>query len=399
MLRYRELSRRVLLEGVGPTVRHLGEALQAGHLSASDFSIRDLAESLITTRDGEPCGREWVQARCSPGNGAGLVLMEADDAVDSTAFSNITGQIVYSEVMQGYQQAEYIFPRVGRTRDSKFLSEKIPGLTGITEDLTDDVAEGMPYPAVGFGEDYIETPKTTKKGRLINVTKEAIFYDRTGLITDAARAVGELLGLRREKMLCDLIAGITNNFKWRGTTYNTYQTAAPWINVKATNGITTTDGWAKIDAAEQLFNDMLDPNTGEPVTISPNTIIAMPARRHQFRRVLGASVLRGSQATSGAHESTEGPNTVDNYTLILSRFLYRRIIASGVSAANAADWWFLGDFTKAIEWIQNWAMTVVQAPANNEAEFVQDIVLRYRASMKGVYAMREPRAMVKSYQA
>jgi len=399
MLRYRELARRIQLEGVGPTVRHLGDAITAGHLTANDFSIRNLAEALIVDGSGEPCGREWVESVCSPRGGGGVTLLEADGAVDSTAFSNITGQIVYGEIMRGYEAAEYIFPKIGRTRDSQFLSEKIPGLTGITEDLSDDIQEGMPYPAVGFGEDYIETPKTTKKGRLINVTKETVFYDRTGLVTDAARSVGELLGLRREKMLCDLLAGVTNNFKWRGTSYNTYQTSAPWINVKATNGITVANGWAQIDAAEQLFTNMLDPHTGEPITVSPNTIVAMPARKHQFRRVLGASQLRGGTDTTATNDATYSPNTVDAYTLVLSKFLYRRIIASGVSASDAADWWFLGDFQKAICWIQNWPMTVLQAPANNEAEFTQDIVLRFRASMKGVYAMMEPRAVVKNYQA
>ena len=41
---------------------------------------------------------------------------------------------------------------------------------------------GMPYPHLGFGEDYIETPSTTKRGFIVPVTKEAIFFDRTHLV-------------------------------------------------------------------------------------------------------------------------------------------------------------------------------------------------------------------------
>ena len=93
---------------------------------------------------------------------------------------------------------------------------------------------GMPYPHLGFGEDYIETPSTTKRGFIVPVTKEAIFFDRTHLVLSRAAEVGEMLGLNKEKRLIDLVIGVTNNYKWKGTTYNTYQTSTPWINSLAT---------------------------------------------------------------------------------------------------------------------------------------------------------------------
>ena len=88
----------------------------------------------------------------------------------------------------------------------------------------------MPYPQLGFGEDYIETPSTTKRGFIVPVTKEAIFFDRTHLVLSRAAEVGEILGLNKEKRIIDVVIGATNNYKWKGTTYNTYQTSAPWIN-------------------------------------------------------------------------------------------------------------------------------------------------------------------------
>jgi hypothetical protein len=72
----------------------------------------------------------------------------------------------------------------------------------------------MPYPSLGFGEDYIETPQTTKRGFIVPVTKEAIFFDRTNLILQRAAEVGEVLGLNKEKRLIDLLIGATNNYKW-----------------------------------------------------------------------------------------------------------------------------------------------------------------------------------------
>ena len=33
--------------------------------------------------------------------------------------------------------------------------------------------------------------------------------------------------------------------------------------------------------------------------------------------------------------------------------------------------------------MENWPITVVQAPVNSEAEFIQDIVVRFKASERG----------------
>lgn len=397
-IKLKELQRRILLEGVGPTVAFFGAALMEGHLNPSDFSIRDLAEATVMTSQGEPCGREWLAA-IDPRRGGAMELMEADGAVDTTAFANLTSQLVFGAVMKAYNAPEFIHTRLAPVRTTRFKSEVIPGIAGIVEDMDDDIPEGMPYPVVGFGEDYRRTPVTKKKGRIVNVTREIILHDQTGLVLEAAKGIGQILSIRDEKDFVRLLLGLVNNFNWRGVAYNTYQTSTPWINVKSSNGITTSDGWAKIDASEQLFSNMKEPNTLEPVTISPDTIVHMPARRHQFRRVTRAETLAASQATSGAHEITTGPNTVDPYELVESRWAYSELVAAGESAANAADYWFHLDKDEAFECIENWPLHVTQAPQNSEAEFVQDILFRFKASRKRSFAVKEPRATVKNYQA
>ena len=86
-----------MYETAGPeeTVKHLREALREGHLRAEDFSLRELAEATV--------GPEWVK-QMDPRSGGGVRLLEAGDGVDVTAFSNITGQIVYSTILEAYQQ-------------------------------------------------------------------------------------------------------------------------------------------------------------------------------------------------------------------------------------------------------------------------------------------------------
>lgn len=389
MLSTRELKRQVLIEGAGPTTKKLRYALKKKKLTASDFSLRGLAEAFVLDRHGRPVGREWVD-QMNPGK-SGLLLRESVSAVNTTHFLNITGQIVFNKVMEGYQQEEFIGDTLVETIPTKLNGEKIPGVTGYTDNV-ESIEEMMPYPQTGFGEDWVETPSTKKYGEIVAVTKEAIFFDKTGLVLTRASQLGELIARAKEKRILDVVLGITNNYKWRGTSYNTYLTSGAWINAKS--GVTITD-WNSIDTAEQLFSDMTEPNTGEPIVINPNTILHMPAKKHLFRQIVRATSLE--LRTQSSAQGTWGANTVDNYRLISSKFAKARLVASGVSAANAALYWYLGDFKRAFVYMQNWGLQVVQAPDNSEAEFTQDITLRWKASERGVAAVRDPRYVVKIY--
>jgi hypothetical protein len=381
-IKYRELKRRYELDGPRKTVEHLNEALREQHLRPEDFSIRDLAETLI------PDGHAWVR-QLDPRSAGSVQVLEAD-GVDVTAFLNITGQVIYSRIMQAYRQEAFAMSRLVDTIPTRLDGEKIPGVSRIA-DSVEEVSPGMPYPHLGFGEDFIETPSTTKRGFIVPVTKEAIFFDRTHLVLSRAAEVGEILGLNKEKRLLDLLIGVTNNYKWRGTTYNTYQAATPWINVKTGNELVD---WTDVDAAEQLFADILDPNTGEPVLVGANTVLVMPAYRHAAHRVFNAAEINYTAA--GAPTETKAANPLGNYRVVESRLAYRRVVASGVAAADAKKWWFIGDFHKAFAYMENWPITVTQSPPGSEADFNSDIVVRFKASERGAAAVINPRYVVKN---
>jgi hypothetical protein len=167
-LKYCELKRRYELDGPEPTVTHLSEALSEGHLRPEDFSIRDLAEALV------PDGREWVRM-LDPRSTGSVQLLESNDGIDVSAFLNITGQVIYSKIMEAYRQEAFIVSKLVDTIPTRLDGEKIPGISRVAG-AVDDVGPGMPYPHLGFGEDYIETPSTTKRGFIVPVTKEAVFF-------------------------------------------------------------------------------------------------------------------------------------------------------------------------------------------------------------------------------
>lgn len=388
-MNYRELAQMYRTLGPKETCRRITESLdltrrgEIGHLKPSDFSIRELAECVVEN------GREWVRSM-DPRNG--VSVMESSDAVDSTAFANITGQLIINELMDAYNSPAYVITQLFRTISTRLDGEKIPGIAKLG-DKAEQVDEGMPFPHAGFGEDYIETPSTTKRGLIVPVTKEAIFFDRTSLILERAREVGESLGMNKEKRCVDVLIGATNNHSWRGTSYNTYQASTPWINLLSGATYDLVD-WTDVEAAELLFADIVDPNTSEPISIMPNTLIATPARKHTANRILNATEIR--YTGSSAPTETLASNPISGYRPVISQYVYSRLQSQlSVSAANSKATWFLGDPSKAFAYMENWPITVVQAPQNSEAEFNQDIVARFKASERGVAIAKNPRYMVK----
>lgn len=382
-IKYRELRRQYRMLGAEECSRRLTEALGAGDLKPEDFSLRELAEVTL--------GADGLR-RLDPRSDDCVALSESGDAVDVTAFSNITGEIIGAAMLGAYQSEAFVASTMVRTIPTRLSGEKLPGASKVSDDIT-EVEPGMPYPSLGFSEEYIETPETTKRGLIVPVTREAIFFDRTHLVLQRATEVGEILGLNKEKRILDLILGVTNNYKRGGTSYNTYYASGdsgPWVN-KLTSELVD---WTDVDEAEQLLADMVDPSTGEPILLGGTTVLVMPAYRHAAHRVFNATEIE--YTGSGAASTTSAANPLGNYTVSESRLAYRRLIASGVAAADAKKYWVIGDFRKAFAYMENWPITVTRSPAGSEAEFNQDIIVRYKASERGAAAVIEPRAVALS---
>jgi hypothetical protein len=120
----------------------------------------------------------------------------------------------------------------------------------------------------------------------------------------------------------------------------------------------------------------------------------MPAYRLAAQRVFNATQL--TFTASGSSTATFAANPLSGYRVVDSRLAYRRIVASGIAAATAKKYWFVGDFRRAFAYMENWPITVTQSPIGSEAEFNNDIVLRFKASERGAAAVINPRYIVKN---
>jgi hypothetical protein len=283
----------------------------------------------------------------------------------------------------------FIADQVSTTVQTQFSGEKIPGISGIG-DVADTVRENDPYPLAGVGQDYIETPETTKRGFIVPVTKEAIFFDRTGILLQRAGDVGYWLGVNKEKRVLDVALGIVNNYKRKSLSIDTYSDVSgshDWDNLAGSNALVD---WTDIENAELLFDAITDPNTGEPIMLDPSTIIVPTALVHTARRIVNATEIQHVQGSKDVTEigiRTRSANPLRSYAILSNQYVKLR--------TSSASTWFLGDFKRAFSYMENWGVTTIAAPANSEMEFTHDIVQRYKVSERGVAAVTEPRRVVK----
>lgn len=355
----------------------LDEALREGHMKPTDFSVKMLFEELVDD------GRE-LASNFGPAQSSGFNFREAADTVDTTAFANVFGQITYTSTLEGFNSPDFIGEQLVTIIPTSFNGERIPGVGRIGDDA-EDIREGQLYPNAVIGEEWVDTPETIKRGLILNVTQEAIFFDRTGMLLTQASQVGRAIGINREKRMLDTVLGITTSYRRNGAAARaTYLTSgAGNINTKTSNALAD---WTNVEAAELLFDDIVDPTTGEPISVVPDTVIVPTGLKNTLARVLNATEVRHVSNTS---VTTLGASPLQGrgYLGVSSAYVKQR--------TSSATTWFIGQPKAAFAYMENWGLRVQESDENSEAGFTRDIVVRYKASERGAAGVIEPRKMVK----
>ena len=401
-MRGQSLKSMVETNGLRWTVERLTEALELGRsrdpvvrkdgLRSEDFSIRELAESFM--------GRSWVQ-RLNPATDrfSHMSLQEAGggEGVDVSAFSNITGQILFNRILEGWDLAKMLGDELVETIKTEFDGEKLPW---ISQPLTEgaEVHPGMPYPEAGLAEEYITTPTTRKFGAILSVTKEAIFFDRTAQLLRKGNNLGTQLRYNKERRILNTFLGAASapQFTWKGVTFAPYQAAGTyWSNTLSSLPLVD---WTTIETVEIMATRILDPdllNVGinTPIEIDLDTIIVSPFKQHTAERIVSATEIRSSNLSPAPEQMTISSTPLRPYTVKTSKILYRQLIdVGGYTSTQAQDfWWMIDSKRRPLAYMENWPLRLLQAPPLATAEFERDIVFRIRADERGTPAWIDPR--------
>lgn len=386
---YKELIHLCESKGTEQACEWLGDAIADGDIKLHEFSLREAFIDIV--------GWEAFQS-LKPKSGRTFNLQEASGtAVSFDQFSKITGQIMFSSILQGFDRPEFVFSKAIPNKPTPLQDrELIPGISEIGDEMQ-VVEEGDEFPFAGVSQDYIEVAQKTKRGAIVRVTKEAVEGDKTSVLVERLGGLGYWLGLNKEKRCIDAVidenTGATSivnrghRFHWLGNSHASFQASSPWVNIKTSNGLAT---YANLAASWLLFQNMTDPWTGEPIFIEPRDIIVTPQNYHAAQFILHSTEVRtNTNAAAGTPTvQTHGPSPIGPYRVLWSALLAAR-------AATDTDWWH-GDVGKAVNYYQNWDITPEELGRSAEEAFKRDIIMQFKASEKGHAQVVQPRALVEN---
>lgn len=411
---------RDLVEGLGPvgTLHKIQECFEKRLLAVKDFSLKELAEAFLG-RDAESRFNHEMHKLSVRGGGAWTRtredkdswfserdIQEAGEAIDVSAFAAITGQLFFNKILQGWENAVMIGESLVTNMPTRLDGERMPWI-GHAVSEGQAINPGMPYPETAWGQRYIDTPHATKEGEIISLTKEAVFFDLTGQMMKGAEELGKRLGYNKEKQILRTVMGIDNSYSLNGAAANTYQTSAgaspnTYINSQASTPLVD---WTSIQNYYILAANILDPDTKNPIITKPKQLLVMPAMFMTAKRIVAATQVRStfpafqaSAAAPGNVQMISDSPLPDTLEVLSSSIALQLLLGpGGLSATQANNNWWIGDFAESFYWMENWPFTIQQAPANNIKDFEQDIVMRWKGSFRGTPAVIDPRYVQKFY--
>lgn len=361
----------------------------------NEFSVRQIWEAFVD--DGREILDMWTSEMRGYGNQTGIVSLE-ESGVSTLNFARITEKIFGDMVLDVWAEPNYIADRLVTVRPTRFLDgEKVAGISNVG-DMVDEVGEGMPYPMGAVSEEWIETPRTTKYGLIVPVTKEALIADRTGDLMDRCQSHARSLRINKEKRVLDTVLGISNTYRRNGgnaqNTYGATHTQGDFSNLNTSNPL---DDYSAFETSDNSFNALVDPNTGDPITVIPDTILVADEKKNLTNLIKNATEVRianGSVLTLAPNPLNQPrPDGITNSEEVVSnKFVKARLAAAG----GAATTWYRGQPRMAFGYAQVWDITTVRAPRNSDREFYQDIVESFKVSERGVPFVKEPRYMQKN---
>ena len=378
-----------LIDSLGPAAFYekARALLDAGDLTPDDFSLRRLAEAcgvLGGPRAAFAALREAADA-ADPARPPAALLSETAPAARTDLFRVVTAELLARKVTEGYDAAAgLIGDRLVSVVRANGRNAKLAGFTATAGPT--DVPEGHDYEESTFAEKFV-TSEEAKRGRILSVTEELIYFDRTGEVYRRAVRLGEGLRQERERTIVRAVADAEPGrpvYRPSGVGTPLYQTDGSHRNLIGPNNTTSPDhaaavpleDWAALDKvrayrATEVLDDRVDGDP-RPVLAPARQVLVPESLAGTARGIVDATEVR---RTSGDEVTVSG-NPHRGLEVLSSPFL------DELGAAGRRDW-YLGDFPKQFVWTEIWPVQTFLQRSESAAAFERDVALRVKARYYG----------------
>lgn len=352
------------------------------------MKFRDIFESTVDN------GTAVVRAMEDRNREGSSFAMEAGgDAITTANFTAIIGQIMFADKLTAFENPQFIGDQlVDQIPATTGLQEIIPGITSLGDEA-ENVGENEEYPVIGYNEQYITLPEVLKNGFIMNITEEAIFEDKTGIILENFSKAINSMALTQEKERLRVALGVENTYRRNsGPIQNTYansHTQGDFDNLIATNPLLD---FTSLNAAKNAFSSLVDPDTGEPIDIGRDYQIVVPDQLEWTWATIQGATGYASQPTRGSTATQmQFANPINggnrSYSVLSNPWV--------ASITGSQSTWFLGNFKRAFVERVIYQPQVQTQDRSSDLSFARDIVSRVKVRKRTRCGVKEPRYVQK----
>lgn len=381
-------------EGCHRLVKAVREGLQEKKFSADNFSYKQIAlalDALDPYNESASFGRMCAQFVDTSIYSESQIFRESNPGVNTNAFQIITGELIASKMIEGYETDEgYIGDQLVTVMpNQRIRNQRLAGMTYLAG--PEEVAEGHPYPESGFEEKYVTTSES-KKGRILSINEELLLLDQTGEINRRAMMLGSATRQERERTIVRGVqdADSSTNPVYRpsgsGTTlYNTDGSLYNYIGSGNTtsssfNAAVALADWTDVDTvltyrAKEVKDDRVD-GTPRPIPglNTPQNILLVPQAKRSTAWYI-ANATGQEKRTNSAADITMFGNPVQGFI--------GAILSSPFVDEVNADNWYYGNFKKQFIWTEIFPLTISTQGRDSESSFERDVALRVKVRYYG----------------
>lgn len=325
--------------GEDGAVEIIESAIAAKKIRPEDFSLKEIWEA------------------CT--NGANI-----HESVASSSFPKITGALINAKIISAYDGVKQIGGLLTQNIPSVMQIETFAGFSDV--ETPEEVGEGQDYSDSTLSEKYV-TAQNVKYGRMISITEEMIFFDKTGQVMLKAMRIGQKAAQYKERLILRGVQDLdTKVYRPSGTPTAFY--SATNRNLIATNAFGESGLTACRVRAASMKDDSPGVTDDDYILIDlDNTQVLVPADLEVAAWELANSML--------TPESAEGASN-----FYKGRF---QVFTSPYIGGQSTSTWYWGDFKQDFAWVEVWPLQVLTQKPGHEDEFKKDIKARVKVRMYG----------------
>lgn len=342
-----------MFESLGPrgSYETLKDMIESKEVTPEDFDLKELWEACVEY--------ETSIKKESP-----FFWTEATEAVSSDMFPIISGEIINAKIIEGYNNVAAVGDSLVTVNPSKMEIENYSGFTASEGPL--EVLQGAEYEDSNIAEKYVQIPHV-KMGRLISITEEAIYFEKTGQLLMRAQRIGEAAAQEREKTIVQGVQDIDSNvFRPSGTPTAIFRTSVSGtrqINSRAS----TPFGEDGINQAMKLFHNLKD-EKGNFINVNPSRLTGL----FPWDLYVQAHQMVNSSLVPEGNENAVNPWKG-----------YFKPVYSPYVTEQSASTWYIGDFARQFVWSEVWPLQTMRMRPGNEVEFRRDIKATFKVRYYG----------------